>query len=172
MLAGMSGKESSNQVEDLARQADDLARRQQAFEGQMRKSFGQDSPGLTREQDGHWRRVVIEKPFGRDLASAQQLDRELRRVLKTGIGEIPIAVSETFRGQIKRLELESEQIEQHLLEGCEPASLGVSALSRERIAEANLTAYGDHLGGFPAQALTTILAAFGEFGRHHPAGIA
>src|SRR4051794_31488432 len=36
--------------------------------------------------------------------------RGLRRVLKTGVGEIPIAVSETFRGQIKRLELESEQI--------------------------------------------------------------
>jgi uncharacterized protein (TIGR02444 family) len=98
--------------------------------------------------------------------------RELRRVLKTGIGEIPIAVSETFRGQIKRLELESERIEQHLLEGCEPASLGVSAHSRERIAEVHLAAYGDHLGGFPASALTTILAAFGEFGRHHPGGIA
>jgi uncharacterized protein (TIGR02444 family) len=98
--------------------------------------------------------------------------RQLRRVLKTGIGEIPIAVSETFRGQIKRLELESEQIEQHLLEGCELVSLGVSAAFRDRIAEANLTAYGEHLGGFPVQALTTILAAFGEFGRHHPGGTA
>ncbi len=98
--------------------------------------------------------------------------RDLRRVLKTGIGEIPIAVSETFRGQIKRLELESEQIEQHLLEGCEPATLGVSSPSRDRIAEANLTAYGEYLGGFPAQALATILAAFGEFGKHHPAGAA
>jgi uncharacterized protein (TIGR02444 family) len=98
--------------------------------------------------------------------------RELRRVLKTGIGEIPVAVSETFRGQIKRLELESEQIEQHLLEGCEPASLGVSAHSRGGIAEVNLAAYRDHLGGFPPQAVTTILAAFGEFGRHHPGGIA
>ena len=98
--------------------------------------------------------------------------RELRRALKTGIGEIPIAVSETFRGQIKRLELESEQIEQHLLEGCEPARLGVSALFRDQIAEANLGAYGEHLGGLPAQALTTILAAFGEFGRHHPTGTA
>ena len=98
--------------------------------------------------------------------------RELRRALKTGIGEIPIAVSETFRGQIKRLELESERIEQHLLEGCEPASLGVLALSRDRIAEANLTAYGEYLGGLPGPALATILAAFAEFGRHHPAGAA
>jgi uncharacterized protein (TIGR02444 family) len=98
--------------------------------------------------------------------------RELRRALKTGIGEIPIAVSETFRGQIKRLELESEQIEQHVLEGFEPASLGGSAPSRERIAQANLAAYGEYLGGFPAPALAAILAAFGEFGRHHPAGMA
>jgi len=98
--------------------------------------------------------------------------REVRRALKAGIGEIPIAVSETFRGQIKRLELESEQIEQHLLEGCELTSLGVTAPFRDRIAEANLAAYGDHLGGFPAPALATILAAFGEYGRHHPAGTA
>jgi uncharacterized protein (TIGR02444 family) len=98
--------------------------------------------------------------------------RALRRVLKTGIGEIPIAVSETFRGQIKRLELESEHIEQHVLEGCEPAAIGVSALLRDRTAEVNLAAYSDFLGGLPAPALATILAAFGEFGRHHPAGAA
>src|SRR5258705_1514465 len=95
--------------------------------------------------------------------------RALRRVLKTGIGEIPIAVSETFRGQIKRLELESEQIEQHVLEACEPAGIGVSAPSRERAAEANLPAYGDYLGGFPAPAVTTILPGFGEFGGDPPA---
>jgi hypothetical protein len=46
----MRSKESTNQVEDLARQAEDLARRQQAFEGQMRKAFGPQSEGLTREQ--------------------------------------------------------------------------------------------------------------------------
>ncbi len=37
--------------------------------------------GLTGEKDGHWRRVVIEKPFGRDLASARALNAELRRFL-------------------------------------------------------------------------------------------
>jgi glucose-6-phosphate 1-dehydrogenase len=36
---------------------------------------------LTLEKNGHWRRVIIEKPFGRDLASAQQLNRDLRAVL-------------------------------------------------------------------------------------------
>ena len=33
--------------------------------------------GLTSSQDG-WRRVIIEKPFGYDLASAQQLNEQLR----------------------------------------------------------------------------------------------
>src|SRR5436853_3242525 len=38
--------------------------------------------GLTKEGKDHWRRVVIEKPFGSDLKSAQKLNRDIRRVLK------------------------------------------------------------------------------------------
>jgi glucose-6-phosphate 1-dehydrogenase len=38
--------------------------------------------GLMREQDGAWRRIIIEKPFGTDLASAQELNRKLLSVLK------------------------------------------------------------------------------------------
>ena len=37
--------------------------------------------GLAREEPG-WRRVVVEKPFGRDLASARALDAELHEVLR------------------------------------------------------------------------------------------
>ncbi|HKS87988.1 MAG TPA: glucose-6-phosphate dehydrogenase [Stellaceae bacterium] len=37
--------------------------------------------GLTAESDGYWRRVIIEKPFGTDLASAQALDKRLLKVL-------------------------------------------------------------------------------------------
>ncbi len=37
--------------------------------------------GLTTEVDGRWRRVVVEKPFGRDLASAKALNADLRAVL-------------------------------------------------------------------------------------------
>ncbi|MBV9427989.1 MAG: glucose-6-phosphate dehydrogenase [Bradyrhizobiaceae bacterium] len=33
--------------------------------------------GLLREEEGHWRRLVIEKPFGTDLESARELDRQL-----------------------------------------------------------------------------------------------
>jgi glucose-6-phosphate 1-dehydrogenase len=36
---------------------------------------------LTDESQGHWRRVVIEKPFGSDLESARALNRELNHVL-------------------------------------------------------------------------------------------
>jgi len=38
--------------------------------------------GLLHEKDGRWRRVVIEKPFGTDLPSAQNLNKELRQVLE------------------------------------------------------------------------------------------
>jgi glucose-6-phosphate 1-dehydrogenase len=37
--------------------------------------------GLTEEKDGKWRRVVVEKPFGRDLASAKALNAELLKSL-------------------------------------------------------------------------------------------
>jgi glucose-6-phosphate 1-dehydrogenase len=33
------------------------------------------------KEDGHWRRVIIEKPFGHDLESAQALDRQLLKVV-------------------------------------------------------------------------------------------
>jgi glucose-6-phosphate 1-dehydrogenase len=37
---------------------------------------------LTEEKDGHWRRVVIEKPFGHDLASAKALNAEILKTLQ------------------------------------------------------------------------------------------
>jgi glucose-6-phosphate 1-dehydrogenase len=37
--------------------------------------------GLAAEDDGHWRRVVIEKPFGRDLDSARALNRQIGKAL-------------------------------------------------------------------------------------------
>ncbi|MBI4473665.1 MAG: glucose-6-phosphate dehydrogenase [Acidobacteria bacterium] len=38
--------------------------------------------GLVREEDGQARRVIIEKPFGRDLDSARALNREIGKTLK------------------------------------------------------------------------------------------
>jgi glucose-6-phosphate 1-dehydrogenase len=38
--------------------------------------------GLLEEKNNQWRRVVVEKPFGTDLASAQSLNKDLRQVLE------------------------------------------------------------------------------------------
>lgn len=38
--------------------------------------------GLATEQDGHFRRVIIEKPFGNDLQSAKKLNHDIGEVLK------------------------------------------------------------------------------------------
>jgi glucose-6-phosphate 1-dehydrogenase len=37
--------------------------------------------GLTNEPEGRWRRVIIEKPFGRDLDSAMALNKQIKTVL-------------------------------------------------------------------------------------------
>ena len=36
---------------------------------------------LSKEENGHWARVIIEKPFGHDLESAKKLNQELKQVL-------------------------------------------------------------------------------------------
>ncbi len=38
--------------------------------------------GLLREEEGRWRRVIIEKPFGRDLDSARTLNRKIGEFLR------------------------------------------------------------------------------------------
>ena len=37
--------------------------------------------GLGKEEDGHWRRFIFEKPFGHDLESAKKLNADLLKVL-------------------------------------------------------------------------------------------
>lgn len=41
---------------------------------------GLNAAGLAREQGGAWRRIVVEKPFGTDLPSAQALNQRLQAV--------------------------------------------------------------------------------------------
>lgn len=38
--------------------------------------------GLSNQEDGRWRRVVIEKPFGQDLDSAKAMNRQIKSVLQ------------------------------------------------------------------------------------------
>src|SRR6202795_4094966 len=49
------------------------------FFGQIVQQLG--ASGLSHQQNGRWRRVVIEKPFGHDLESAKALNREIKSVL-------------------------------------------------------------------------------------------
>jgi len=50
-----------------------------ALFGEIVKNLG--AAGLADQSGGHWRRVVIEKPFGHDLDSARALNREIGQVL-------------------------------------------------------------------------------------------
>ncbi|MCA1625384.1 MAG: glucose-6-phosphate dehydrogenase (NADP(+)), partial [Acidobacteria bacterium] len=38
--------------------------------------------GLAKEENGNWRRFIFEKPFGRDLESAKNLNHQLLKILK------------------------------------------------------------------------------------------
>jgi len=49
------------------------------FFGQIVQQLG--TSGLSNEEEGKWRRVVIEKPFGNDLESAKALNRQIKEVL-------------------------------------------------------------------------------------------
>jgi glucose-6-phosphate 1-dehydrogenase len=53
------------------------------------------SSGLTEQQPGRWRRVIIEKPFGTDLASARALNAEL----STGLAESQIYRIDHYLGK-------------------------------------------------------------------------
>ena len=49
------------------------------FFGQIVRQLGESR--LSKQENGKWRRVVIEKPFGHDLDSARALNREIKAVL-------------------------------------------------------------------------------------------
>ncbi|MGA9567395.1 MAG: glucose-6-phosphate dehydrogenase, partial [Candidatus Korobacteraceae bacterium] len=49
------------------------------FFSEIVQQLGQS--GLSKEENGHWRRVVIEKPFGQDLDSALALNYNIKAVL-------------------------------------------------------------------------------------------
>ena len=51
-----------------------------SFFAEVVKQLG--AADLAEEKNGHWRRVIIEKPFGRDLESARALNQEIKQALK------------------------------------------------------------------------------------------
>ncbi len=50
------------------------------FFGEVIRQLG--TAGLAEEANGRWARVIIEKPFGRDLDSARALNREIKQILE------------------------------------------------------------------------------------------
>jgi glucose-6-phosphate 1-dehydrogenase len=50
------------------------------FFAEIIKQLG--AAGLVSEENGQWRRVIIEKPFGRDLDSARALNRDITKTLR------------------------------------------------------------------------------------------
>jgi uncharacterized protein (TIGR02444 family) len=83
--------------------------------------------------------------------------RDVRRALKNTTG---VSGAESLRSDVKRIELESERLQQEALFAKFPAaSVGVAA-SREDAARANLAAYAQYLGGVPQAPLDAVLQAF------------
>jgi len=68
-MAGLRDAQSSGQVSAMGRQADDLARRQQEFEGQMRRAFGPQGAGLDAAKPNRWR---SRRKVTRDLKRLEQ----------------------------------------------------------------------------------------------------
>jgi uncharacterized protein (TIGR02444 family) len=124
------------------------------FMADQKRQLGPEEVATLESAVGQWREAVV-KPL-----------RAVRRALKPGIEFIPGAISEGFRAQVKRLELESEQIEQHRLE--EFAGIGSDAESRTQAAEANLKCYCATLANVPAAAVTAILRSFANFAPVEP----
>jgi hypothetical protein len=72
LIAGMKGQQAAGEVDDVARQAGDLARQQQEFEGRMRRAFANDqTPG--REQAGE-----LAGDKDRELAALKKLEQDMQ----------------------------------------------------------------------------------------------
>jgi uncharacterized protein (TIGR02444 family) len=123
------------------------------FLAERRRQLSADEIARLDAAVSQWRESVV-KPL-----------RALRRGLKPGIEFIPGTVIETFRAQIKRLELESEQIEQHRLEEIAGNDAGSPADSRMDAAQSNVAAYCARLANVPQEAVAAVLHSFADF---HP----
>jgi uncharacterized protein (TIGR02444 family) len=121
------------------------------FMAEQKRRLNKDEVARLDSAVAQWRETVI-RPL-----------RALRRALKPGIEFVPGTISEGFRAQIKRLELESEQIEQHRLEEFAGATAGSAAESRMEAAEANLRNYCATLPEVPPEAVAAILRSFAGF---------
>ncbi|MGO9013116.1 MAG: hypothetical protein ACLQPN_23710 [Bryobacteraceae bacterium] len=81
MFAGLRTAQSSGQVGDMARQAESLARRQQEFEGQMRRAFGPQGSGLDRSQA---EQMAQQKED--ELADLKRLEQQMQNATRDLMG--------------------------------------------------------------------------------------
>ncbi len=126
------------------------------FVAEQKRQLSADEVARLDSAVAQWRDAVI-RPL-----------RALRRALKPGIAFVPGAISDGFRAQIKRLEIESEQIEQHRLEEFAGPGIGTAADSRMQAAEANLKNYCAILAKVPPDAVAAILRGFAAFASIEP----
>lgn len=98
---------------------------------------------------GDWRESVV-RPL-----------REVRRRLKTPTAAFDPGLTSTLRSEVKRIELESERLQQFVMEHrAPPETLGDLNEDAETCARHNLNAYAERHGGFPADAVDAILRRF------------
>lgn len=94
--------------------------------------------------------------------------RNLRKRLKHETGAVTPPERDSFRNLVKKLELESERLQQLTLER-EGARLRLEpAATRDVAAWSNIHAYSAYLGGLPDNAVKTVLMAFTLSPPSHP----
>jgi uncharacterized protein (TIGR02444 family) len=87
--------------------------------------------------------------------------RRLRRALKAAVGAFEPAATARLRGDVKRIELAAERLQQETLERLAPAGMPAGAgMDPAACARAHLAAYGEAIGGLDAAAAGCILELF------------
>ncbi len=98
---------------------------------------------------GEWRESVV-RPL-----------REVRRYLKAPHGAFDAELTNGLRNEVKRIELESERLQQFVMEHrAPPETLGEPQENTATCARHNLNAYAERQGGLPEEAIAAILRRF------------
>jgi uncharacterized protein (TIGR02444 family) len=99
---------------------------------------------------GEWREAIV-RPL-----------RGVRRRLRSSLGPFDTALTAALRSEVKRIELESERLQQTMLEHLmTPAALNASEGEPRSSARHHLERYADLLGVAPGGDFERILDAFG-----------
>ena len=115
-LGGMKSQQSTNQVDDLARQAGEALRKQQAFEGDLRKAMTQNGGQMTRQQ-------------ANDLATQHEAQVNDLKKLETGMQNGVRDLMSTQRQTSSKLRQALSEMEQNELRAiCSATPIGSAAV--------------------------------------------